>query len=342
LENYNEPEGKSGWYLFRVKARDDAFVEDKTPAYAFFQVVHPYFTYTEKRKVLLVDASIYKSFYAVMVPLEITRKYYKDILNTLSGEMGFDFDFWVDPYSTPFEKHLPPNEQILSLYDLVIVMHYGGKEEGLSSSSAILPGGAKTARSDSGYIQYKRYLDVGGRVWFIGANNFGLGSAAPTGINMVDVSSRISGFYNRPIIYNLARNYFGIYGVYYPNWASAVVSQNEEFIAAAPYVLGSGFPELDVDSVLAFTTIWTNPAFPSKYTGAIPHINYDILTPGVERLYTFISYKGTQSGMHGKPCASRFTGPTFKTAEFCFPLFVMDPDKSKQVFRLMLEWFFEN
>jgi hypothetical protein len=342
LKNYNEEGGgESGWYLFRVKAKDDAFVEDETPAYAFFQVVHPSFTYTQRRRVLLIDASIYKSFYAIIVPFEITRKYYKEILNSLSEEMGFDFDFWVDPYSTPFEKHLPPNEHTLSLYDLVIVMHYGGKEEGLSSSQAYFPWGG-SAGTDTGYTQYKRYLDVGGRVWFIGANNFGLGAQELAGIHLTEATNISSGFYQHSITCDLARNYFGIYGIYYPNWASGITSQNEEFIAAAPYVPGSGFPELKVDSILVATGVWSNPNHTPQHKEAVPHVNYDILGPGVERLYTFISYKGTQSDLDGKPCGCRFAGSTFKTAEFCFPLFVMEQEKSKQVFRLMLEWFFEN
>ena len=346
LKNYNEENGgKSGWYLLRVKTKDDAFVEDETPAYVFFQVVNPYFIYhfkdTGRRSVLLVDASTYQSFYSIMVPYQIARKYYMDILDALSGEMEivFDFDFWEDSSHTPFEKHLPPDEHILCSYDLVIVMHYGGQNEGLSSTGATLPGG-RSAVTDSGYIQYKKYLDVGGQVWFIGANNFGLGSGERAGLNMVEISNPSSGFYNRRLVCDLARNYFGIYGVYNPNWASR--NKNEELIAAIPYVSNSGFPELMVDSILAATSVWANTAYNPRNKGAIPHINYDVLGPGVERLYTFISYKGVQSEMHGRPCASRFAGPTFKTAEFCFPMFVMDQERSKQVFKLMLEWFFKN
>jgi len=342
LENYNEPEGISGWYLFRVRSKDDAEAVDETPAYTFFQVVHPYFSYTKKRRVLLVDAARYKDkdTYAIVVPFETARKYYQDILNELSGEMGFDYDFWVDPYHTPFEMHLPPNEHTLSLYDLVIVMHYGAREEGLSSTAATIPTGG-AAPSDSGYIQYKRYLDVGGEVWLIGANNFGLGATAHPGFHVMDPRDRTSEFSQRTLILDLGRYYFGIYGVFYPCWLSDTLTQNEEFIAADPYAPGSGFPRLEVDPLLTATSIWTNPGFTPKHKEAVPLVNYEVLGPKTERLYTFISYKGGLSEMNGRPCASRFIGPTYRTAEFCFPLFAINKEKSKEVFRLMLNWFFE-
>jgi hypothetical protein len=344
LKNYHEKladDLKSGWYLFRVKSKDDALAEDSTPAYTFFRVVHPYFTYAPQRRVLLVDASMYKSLYGIMVPYQVARNYYRSILGDLSGEMGFDTAFWVDPYSDPYTKHLPPNELTLSLYDLVIVMHYGGKEEALSSTGASIPTGG-SASSDSGYVQYKRYLDVGGRVWFIGVNDFALGAAATRGYYAIDQLSRTSEFFGRDVASDLARYYFGISGIYYPNWVSGGADINEEFIAAAPFSSSSGFPELKVDSFLTATTIWTNPDFVPNHKGAVPHVDYEVLRPQTERVYTFVSYQGSQSEMDGRPCACRFIGSTFRTAEFCFPLFVIDKEASKKVFRLMIEWFFED
>ena len=341
LNNYNEENGgKSGWYLFRVRSKDDALAEVLTPAYIFFQVVHPYFTYTERRSVLLVDASTYQSFYSIMVPYQVARKYYTDILDVLSGEIGFDFDFWEDTFNdhTPFVRHLPPDEHIFSSYDLVIVMHYGGQNEGLSSTGATLPGGG-AAVTDSGFIQYKRYLDVGGRVWFIGDNNFGL-SERDRGYYALDTRNRASEYFGREGVVELGREYFGIYGVYFHGWVSR--NKNEEFIAATPYVSGSGFPELKVDSILTATTIWTNTGFTPRNKGAVPRVDYEVLGPRTERLYSFVSYKGAQSEMHDKPCACRLIGSTFRTAEFCFPLFVMDKEKSKEVFQLMINWFFED
>ncbi|MCJ7497655.1 MAG: hypothetical protein MUO78_05925, partial [candidate division Zixibacteria bacterium] len=170
LVNLEHAAGKDyGWYQFRVRARDDAFVSDPSPATATFKIIKPPFLFSEndKRSVLLVDATSYDG--RVTLPIrDSIRAFYKRLIKSLvaKGIINSDTLITLDSlYRYDVSKVLPPKEEIASHYKLVILFNEG-------RYSAIQ--GYPIPANDTGFIILERYLKVGGRVWMIGQNNFGV------------------------------------------------------------------------------------------------------------------------------------------------------------------------
>jgi hypothetical protein len=336
LKNYDEENGGSyGWYLFRVKSRDDAFVEDGTPDYVFIQIVHPLITFwpDNQRTVLAVDASKYgraKSFGAPQKEEGRTEVLfiYENLLSSIAGEVGMTYDIWFDSLTSAVSEHTPPSELVLSKYKLVIVLNHGPSS------------GIEGTGEDLGYIKYKEYLDVGGNVWFVGMNNF---KASEKGWHSTSSGDKFSSFYNRFLRANLARNYFGLDKIYYPKWDSG--DRNDEFIGAKPFLETTlNLPYLESDSAKVDTLLgWIRiPDFiVEPLANAVPYVGTIVISVGTERLYDFVSLTGMHSELNGKPCASRFVGTGFKTAEFCFPLYIVDEDGAMELMKIMINWFLE-
>lgn len=161
LENYENL--GYGWYQLEVRARDDAFVSTDTATILTFRIVKPPFLYSDKNKktILVVDATAYGGgkLGGVLDTLHV-RPFYKEALTYLSG-LGLcdEWRMWSDPnksLSDPLKS--APSELILSWYDLAIVLNFGSRV-GITSDNL---------------KSYKEYLDIGGRLWLIGLNNFDL------------------------------------------------------------------------------------------------------------------------------------------------------------------------
>ena len=338
LKNYNEENGgHHGWYLFRVSSRDDAFVADKTPADLFIHIVHPVIDFwpENQRKVLVVDASWYGSLrYPGFPQIEEGRQkvlgIYHDYMSSIAGEIGINYDIWYDSTVSARTVKTPPNELLLSQYKLVIVLNHS-KEAGVE--------GAGTR--DSGYVQYRNYADIGGNVWFVGINNWSL---KIEGWHIVDIAGRQSDFNSLPIRSDVGRFYFGLLKVYHPSWGMLGNERNDEFIAAKPFLGMTEFPYLESDSVKVDTILnWRRltPPLVLPRGNAIPQVGTLVLTATAERVYDFVSMYGMNSKLSGKPCAVRFIGPGYKTAEFTFPLYLIKEDQAKEVMKIMINWFLE-
>lgn len=348
LKNYEN--STYGWYLFKIRSKDDALVVDETPAYTLFKVIHPYFTYSGEKKVLLVDASHYTSglpTYVDTTKIHRVREIYESHLSYVQSYLPFDYVNWMDRTTAP-EAVPSPDLETLSLYNLVIVVNYS-HSSGIPGSELLYPlfVKGKLVEEDFGYAVYINYLDVGGKVWFIGTNNFGLNPGSDRMVHRLDAGDPSSGFNKRTNVCILGDSYFGLERVFFPKWEAAKGKEtNEEFVSAEPFLGALEFPSLEVNSARLDTLIWWDKInieegnLVPQNMDAILGVNYEVIS-GAERIYTFVSFLGSNSEMHGMPCGSRFIGSTFKTAEFCFPLFLMKDEQAKEAMRLMIEWFFE-
>ncbi len=349
LQNFEDT--TYGWYLFRVKCKDDALVEDETPAYMFFKVIRPFFTYSGEKRVLLVDASNYSSALPAVDPYkkDRVREIYESYLSYAQSKGIFNsYINWKDRTTTA-EQVPPPDLETLSLYNLVIVVNYS-KDAGITGSALDYNLFVKEelVEEDWGYAVYMNYLDIGGKVWFIGINNFGLDPTQERKTHRLDAGDPTSGFFRKKYPATIGDDYFGLEAVFFPYWKLIKGKEtNEEFVKAEPFLGAIGFPTLEVDSARLDTLIWWTKewieegSLVPRNVAAIPAVNYEVITVGAQRIYTFVSFLESNSEMHKRPCASRFIGPTFKTAEFCFPLFLMKDENAKEAMRLMIEWFFE-
>ncbi|MGB2696931.1 MAG: hypothetical protein WBD28_03620 [Candidatus Zixiibacteriota bacterium] len=332
LKNYNEANGgHHGWYLFRIICRDDAFVVDETPDHVFIHIVHPLIDFwpDNQRNVLLVDVSRYGSPKHYGFPMRDDREkvldVYKEWLSNIEGETDINFDVWYDPVNPSDAIHPPPNELLLSKYKLVIVINHG-RFSGVKGHSLI----------DSGYVQYQNYLNVGGNIWFVGINNWSLNKG---GWHLIDFGAPLSDFRSRYVVVDMARFYFGLLQAYFPSWD--VGNRNDEFIGAKPFLGTTDFPYLESDSATVKTLLnWKEGEY-DPMGNAIPGACSMVLSAWTDRLYDFESSKGMDSNLNGKPCAVRFTGKTFKTAEFAFPLYLTKNDQAQEAMKIMINWFLE-
>jgi hypothetical protein len=336
LVNLENAEGKDyGWYQFRVRARDDAFVPDPSPATATFKIIKPPFLFSENdsKKVLLVDATCYDGRIAVPDSVLI-RGFYKGLLQSLvdSGSIDSYYFYRYDPISV-----LPPKEEIVSHYKLVILFN-----EGRYSTIQGYP----ILANDTGFIMLERYLKVGGRVWMFGQNNFGVNAVPVPAYVPINQSNRTGGFTQATA--RVANYYFGVTGYFYPAF-NTPNSRTDEMIAAEPYGTHTELPRLELDSAKLsyYKGITGLKAIPRASWESVWNSDYN------ERLYTFISFYPDTSKCHGRACASRAYDPypwvfyedgqphilRWKTAEFSFPALAMKESRMLEMMKVMVSWF---
>jgi hypothetical protein len=328
LKNYSEngSDYGYGWYQLKVWSRDDAFVSSKKPATTFFRILKPLFRYEEpsRKTILVLDHTRYGADGGVASPADVLPFYQTALLQIA--------DLW-DNYNIYSLGENQPKEDSLSRYDLVIVVNAGK------------PGGI----SDSSYLKYKNYMDVGGRLWVIGLDNYKL-AAGTRSEHYLDERRGAA-----PNTYEVGTAYLGLEGIYYPQYTPGDIN-TLEFIGATPF--GSWqLPSLDMDPVKAAKLRGYDPKIEAKDFPkyGIPHVSYDIIrtildsdgrAPLYRRVYSFVSRRGLSSEMNQMPCATTFIGPTYRTAEFSFPLSLMkDGNEAKpgalEAFRMMVKWFWE-
>ena len=327
-----------GWYRLRLRARDDASVSTDTVTTFLLKIYKPQFRYADqsRKTVLLVDATVYGGNPGGVSPSDagqLVRDFYHEALTSLRDQGVFDeFEmFGMEQDTITFD--------LLAPYDLVIVTNLG----------------SQAGVTDDHFAKYRRYLDVGGRVWFVGMNNFGF----PPG-------RRLQGFETirnpSPNAYQVGVNYCGLQSVFTPSWSS-LDSMTLEFMQAKPFGDWQQLPVLSVDTTVCKGLIdyqWFPPKpppspvyrFGSRGIPWVTHVamsndmDWAFRVPAQRRIYSFVSYYGFLSPMHDRPCGVNFVGPTFRTAVFTFPPNLMKNEEPEypvhQVMKEVIEWFWEN
>lgn len=318
LENY--PDSGYGWYQVKVWSRDDAFVSSVNPAKTFFRTLKPLFRFQEPRRktILVLDHTGYGEDGGAVDTSKVWPFY-----RTALSQAGICDTFYIYLLGNKM-----PSEDLLSRYRLVIALNLGGSA-GISNDS---------------YLKYKNYLNVGGRLWIIGMNNYGVSGGR--GIHDFQVELRSGA----PNTFEVATEYLGVEEIFYPQYAVAV-SYTLEFIAAKPF--GSWeLPLLEKDTVKVKELKGYNQGDPGLNfrDNGIPYVPYDVLSDFdsygrgslFRRLYSFVSRDSTSSEMKGYPCATTYIGSTFRTAEFAFPLNLMKNPGASEAFKRIVEWFWED
>jgi hypothetical protein len=333
LKNYGEDQSADagfGWYKLRVRVRDDCFVSTDTATALNFRIVKPLFLYTDsnKKTILVVDATAYsKEQEGSPQDTGEVRSFYREALKSLPTGLCDSFAVWGNS---------KPGEDRLSRFDLVILLNLGG---------------ATSTLDESIWEPYKEYLNIGGRLWVIGFNNFQAGPVIITP-DKKEVPS---------LKWSWVPEYFGVDRVTNRPWDSSD-SMTLEFVRAEPFGLWKHLPTLVPDTLkckklVGYKWIAPLPAGPASRFGSrgIPFVCVNGLSnlvdseyryPAQRRIYTYRSYYGSSSiaGMDGNPCAENYIGPTYRTAEFTFPLNLMKNDEADgrpafKVIEEMVRWF---
>ncbi len=337
---------ETGYYLFRVRARDDALIPDPTPATTVFLVIRPTFD----KDILVMDLTFY-------VPAPFGYE-----LDSAKVRIAYQniFAGALHPISDADYIRVPPRESLLSQYRMIVLIN-----QDLSPNSP----------SETTYSQIAKYLSVGGKLWLIGINNFNVVASFPT-IKDLETNYRREPKWS----YFMGFNYCGIKEAYLAHWVSVgdseqcpplspaceeiphdaafYKSRNEEFIGADPLLSDYEYPTLEIDTVKikALTTKKSGKVLIFDYE--LPGVDYNTIrvgSPPAEALYLFRSFRGSSSPLHGKPCAIRYSGPLwgplypdpgpncdkyiYKTAEFTFPLFYINEIQASSLISMMLQWF---
>ncbi len=333
---------RMGYFLFEVRARDDAFAADPTPSSAVLFAVDAQL----ERRILFVDDVDYIDTHRPLVAmgsgaaedglidtLRLTSRMFEVFNAATAGGINLDHsseDFFKRGFSAlPIE--------VLAKYALVFILD--------DDDVTIIPGILQR--------ELARYMDIGGNVWIFGRNSFLANERQPNQIL-------------EPTVYpagTIAGNYFDVDEIYVPAWfAQSIrpVSETEfffdqghdDFIGASPTIEATGFPTLGVDTSLT-RDYFIHAGVRSRAPGlndfrfkTIPEANFMVRGTAATPLYTYVSrYAGT-AYPHKKVCAVRYIGPSefnpvFKTAWFSFSPYAIEFDEIVQVFDLMLDWFEE-
>ncbi|MEW5701156.1 MAG: hypothetical protein AB1792_02880 [Candidatus Zixiibacteriota bacterium] len=339
---------RSGWFSIVVRARDDAFIADETPAIATFKAIYPKF----ERKVMMIDDTWYgtdaltnpstKSQEASPMAnqaflVEMLQAAYKQAA-IQTGEPNAQADtledWWWRNAGPPPEQDCPDPKlvrcgnylslEMLAQHRLVIQV-----------SDDVIDPISPPWKKPSLQAVLRRYLDAGGMLWIIGRHTFMPFTEICQGCPsmLMDLCSETSPFYTGP----LSCQYFDIEQMYYPGWQRVAIpinqqdplppASNDEFIGArlvAP--AGTGLPtmlEVDherIDSMYLPATFKVNLCGSKNCLAAVGVPDVDFLVRGARSspLYVFQSWRplgpippgGGASFSHEKVVAVRMVGPS--------------------------------
>jgi hypothetical protein len=333
---------RMGYFHFEVRARDDAFAADPTPASSVLFAVDARL----ERRMLFVDDVDYMDTHRPLAAmgsggsadgltdtLKLTNHMFAVFNAATGGAINLTHQS-RDFYKRGFGDL---RIEVLAKYALIFILD--------DDDVTIIPGALQR--------ELARYMDIGGHVWVFGRNCFLANERQPNQIT-------------EPTVYpagDIAGNYFDVDEIYVPAWFAMSIRQlsetefmfvpgNDDFIGAQPTVDAIGFPALGVDTTLT-KDYFVHPVV-RRLAGmdnfrfaTIPEANFLVRGTAATPLYTYVSrYAGT-AYPHKKVCAVRYIGPSeinpvFKTAWFSFSPYAIEFDEMAQVFDLMLDWFEES
>jgi len=334
---------RSGWYVFQVRARDDAFVADPNPAIARFQVVEPSF----HKPYLLMDATNWTNgallnagSYNFRDPrpdsltVDTLRTLYEDLFSGHGYAFSRTSDVWYRQTDLCPDCYSPlPDRDVIGEYKAVIVY-----DEDMQ-----IP-----LDRDNNIREFRNvlseYLNVGGRVILIGRNLF---ARSVTGWEPISPAAEAT---FTPA--DMAWNYFGLTRMYFngslneaqgapPDDPAIDISDFTGTIALDP-----DYPVVGVDTILTLKLSQLPiPGLPDRdgdgtedwlYSPDVNWIGID-RTRGAEGFYQFNSYLPNTSPSQGRICGARYEffdfilgRPTFRTAIITFPLSVMKRDPAQR------------
>lgn len=335
----------TGYFVFKVRCRDDAFAADPTPAISVFEAIQP----ACERGILLIDNSNYAQHTPGALWGEcgqccefggdLMKQRYFPYWRHLFEEAGYPVDTIYHGLKGSPEFDIPPAKELITRYKLVVMLNESYYY---------------TADADAAWHRrLAEYMDIGGKVMMMGRNQFGIIFDGPPGIIPISSSS-------------FATNYFTIEGQYSANWITtwlnfsincSIEHSNEEFIGAgslvdglpdlntsfehlAEYYGGAGFRGCDGNPYRH--DMWCrsiNVDFtPYPYRG-VPAVNFFESSGQGEGVYLAFSTYGSEGDIYGGVCGVRYDTGCHKAAVFGFPLYSIEEEDAIGLLRGMIEWF---
>jgi hypothetical protein len=327
---------RSGWYVFEVRSRDDAFVSDPTPAIARFQVVEPSFV----KNYLLMDATNWTNGALLNAGSYNLRDPRTDSLNAdtirafyeaLFSNQGYSFvkpnDLWYRQTNQCPDCYSPlPDRDVIGLYKAVVVY-----DEDMQIPLDL----------DNLNREYEsvlaEYMNVGGRVILIGRNLF---ARSVTGWN--NVADPIEATFTPA---DWAYNYFGVTHMYFPGHLGICLDTGRDTADfTGTIALDPSYQAIQVDTFYTLKLSQLPTPCPSCLDRDgdglenwlyIPDVNWIGIdrNRGAEGFYQFNSYLPNTSPSQGRICGARYQyfdnliqRNTYRTAVVTMPLSLMKRD----------------
>jgi hypothetical protein len=324
---------RSGWYVFEVRARDDAFVSDPTPAIARFQVVEPSFV----KNYLLMDATNwtngallnagsynFRDIRQDSLTADTIRAFYEELFSNQGYSFVRPNDLWYRQTNECPDCYSPlPDRDVIGTYKAVIVY-----DEDMQ-----IP-----LDRDNGNKEYEtvlsEYMNVGGRVIVIGRNLF---ARSVTGWE--PTASPIEATFTPA---DWAWSYFGLSRMFFPGHLGATLAAPVDLADfTSTIALDPSYPPVAVDTIYTLKLSQLPTCCPDSLDRDgdgvenwryIPDVNWIGIdrNRGAEGFYQFNSYTPNTSPSQGRICGARFeffdqiiSRPTYRTAIMTFPLSLM-------------------
>lgn len=315
-------------FVFWVRARDDGFVPDPTPAFSQFKVVEALF---EKDVAVVDDTYQYTINSARFCPLN--RDLVKSMFNDYIHGAGYlEFDTAEDFFDPSEVNKL---KVIDALTYKTLIYHSDDEVAGIRENK------------DDQLLQIYLGLDQGATAWLMARNITGEQQAF---VIPGETRTMTSNF----------QNYFGVNSVsieafnYYTLNTSDGYFANplwiEEFIGAYPE--NTDYPQLYVDytdTTIGETTsrldslylfIWMVTGTEHKMQG-YPMVGIANKSQIASPVYLYYSRFGDQSQFHGKVCGVRAQPDGTRTSCYLFPPLAMEPESMQEAFDITIDWLME-
>jgi len=342
-----------GGFVFKVRTRDDAFVEDPTPSISTFQALNP----KCERGILVLDLTKYECTplgglvgncpgVEAKIGFNLVEEYYHPYFSgVLEEAIGVTFTDGVDStnifYTAPgADVVYLPGPELMARYKLVIVI----AED------------AHTKTPDEWKDALGFYMDMGGNVML-------------TGPDHLVPAQEYNFFSGDPLLWNrlvpvslnsFAYQYFNIEAVYLAAFGFSTelvlfgfVPWTFEEMGVALSLESGELPDMVVDSahlaeyavyIPPYATtggIWNDgPPYPFLHN-AVPGVNYFISGGLAQGIYMSSSVPGAVTGgeLDGAIVGYRYKEEGFKSSVFGFPLYAMERDALVDFFRGMIAWY---
>jgi hypothetical protein len=311
----------NGYFVFKVRTRDDAYVADPSDAIGAFMAIQP----ACEKDVMVVDMTRYGlpgpgSLYDggncpdVKAARDIYHPYFRGIVEEALGDTIDEFYFaWSHNSSSP-----PPPIELYSQFKLIILL------------AEDVWNGTNSAWMD--FIA--TYMDMGGKVMLMGVDHFAW-------TDFLEVLPFVAYFNPNSV----ASRYFNVNAQFVANWIASMRlgESNEEFIEGLSLV--DDLPDVSPDSsqlgyYLLPNHVWCRGQSPAVYKhNAIPGVNFFVSGGLAEGLYMAVSAYGGDGYIDGGICAYRYETPCAKSSIFGFPLWPLNRDDAVGLMKGMIDWY---
>jgi hypothetical protein len=323
---------RSGYFVLKVTARDDAFVSDTLPAYISFFTIDAHF---ENKLLVYVPFFCANSAQLGDIPcgptVDSMSAFYKRVISA-AGYDSSKVIITTDPAG--FVER--PSKLELAKYKVYLMIDDG-------NFSHLI---------DTNYMDVTPYLDMGGNVWVWGLSPFGCYYNAS--------AAKMQSLAQRPI----PLQYFDVVGEFYGGWGESyknrwiawngnpprLIPTNEEFLGGLAEG-ARGMPSFDVDSAKYSSIYIAFPEPPAEWRAA-PNTNYFVRSAFSEPLWLFKSYFGDSylipdsmeayvAGLQGKVIGLRYDSRVFKTSVYGFSLYLLHEEQADSIFAQSMRWFLQ-